>query len=111
MWVNLITSIKLHDREMNKTLLDGPSIPGLLQSIKILSDPLNTLDEWEKQYGEIFQLRANSKSPTIVISNPDHIRTVLTAPSESIASSEIVAPRPLKPVLHGIALVPASSRF
>jgi len=69
---------------MTHNLILGPKEPAFIQSIQYLLNPLSTLEKWNEKYGEIFKLRADSENPTIVISNPEDIKFVLSSPSNLI---------------------------
>ncbi|GFE69085.1 cytochrome P450 [Chroococcus sp. FPU101] len=69
-------------------LPDGPKSPLLLQRFQILTSPLETLDHWSKSYGDIFRLGGKDNPPIICISNPNAIKSVLTASSEVISSEQ-----------------------
>ncbi len=66
------------------SLPKGPQIPYYWQVILLLQDPLKTLDQWSKEYGDTIRLGGTKTPPIISFSSPDAIRTILNAPPDSV---------------------------
>lgn len=58
----------------------GPQIPGLLQTLSLLADPIGTFDRAIATYGETFTLRVLGlgSPPVVFFSNPDSIQAIFT---------------------------------
>ncbi len=62
------------------TLPPGPQLPGLLQTLQIIHQPLAFLDRCSRRYGSIFTLRVlGMQSPPVVfVSQPEAIQSLFT---------------------------------
>src|SRR3954447_1106981 len=56
----------------------GPGGPGVWQGARMTRDPLGFADACRDTYGEIFTLRFGSVGTTVMVSEPDLVREVLT---------------------------------
>jgi cytochrome P450 family 110 len=58
----------------------GPQIPGLLQTLSLLADPIATLDRAIADYGDTFTLRVLGlgSPPVVFFSNPESIQAIFT---------------------------------
>lgn len=65
-----------------------PDIPGWLWRFQGLMDPLESLNQWHQQYGDIFRLPQTSDVEMVCISSPQALQTVLTAPIDVISSNQ-----------------------
>ena len=70
------------------SLPPGSQSPYLVQLFQILSDPTSSLDRWSREYGDTFRLGGDRVPPTICFSNPQDIRTIFNAPSDTLGYSQ-----------------------
>ena len=66
----------------------GPQSPYFFQLFQILLDPISSLDNWSKEYGDTFKLGGEQVPPTISFSTPEAIRTILNAPADTVGYSQ-----------------------
>lgn len=64
----------------------GPKIPSFLQRLLLLIQPLDTIEQWAKEYGDTFRLLSDEMPPVINFSSPEAIKTIFNAPSDQISS-------------------------
>ncbi|WP_424095777.1 cytochrome P450, partial [Moorena producens] len=69
-------------------LPDGPQIPKWLQLIYWIADPLKYLEQCVERYGDTFTLRLTALGPLVMVSHPQGIQEVLTAPPSQFKSGE-----------------------
>ncbi|NEO38915.1 MAG: cytochrome P450 [Moorea sp. SIOASIH] len=72
---------------MNK-LPDGPQIPEWLQLIYWVADPLKYLDQCVERYGDTFTIRLSGLGQLVILSHPQAIQELLTAPPSQFKSGE-----------------------
>ncbi|MBE9127305.1 MULTISPECIES: cytochrome P450 [unclassified Coleofasciculus] len=71
------------------TLPNGPDTSGFLRTLRILKfifRPLDYLDNYARQYGDIFKLGGDDSPPFIYVSNPQVIKEIFTADPELFES-------------------------
>lgn len=73
---------------------DGPKTPALLQSINLIVNPLNYLDNCAERYGDIFTIRFLNYPPTVVVSNPQGMKKIFTASSQTFNTGEAMKELP-----------------
>jgi cytochrome P450 family 110 len=66
----------------------GPQSPYLFQLFQILLDPISSLDNWSKEYGDTFRLGGERIPPTISFSTSKAIRAILNAPADTVGYSQ-----------------------
>jgi cytochrome P450 len=90
---------------MNRQLPPGPRAPSALQSIGWWSRPTAYLERCRARYGGRFTIRLPGQSPFVIISDPDEIKQVFTAPPEVLHPGE--GARILEPVVgaHSVILL------
>ncbi|BDI15641.1 cytochrome P450 [Nostoc cf. commune SO-36] len=84
----------LSDQNVNK-LPDGNRRNDWLQTIKVILQPIEMLEETQQRYGDIFTSRFASFPTQILISNPQAIQALFTADSQlfdSGSGNQIVQP-------------------
>ncbi|NEP48130.1 MAG: cytochrome P450 [Moorea sp. SIO3C2] len=69
-------------------LPDGPKIPEWLQLIYWIADPLKYLDQCVERYGDTFTIRLTASKTLVILSHPQAIQEVLTAPPSQFKSGE-----------------------
>ncbi|AOY82252.1 cytochrome P450 [Moorena producens JHB] len=69
-------------------LPDGPKIPKWLQLIYWIADPLKYLDQCVERYGDTFTIRLSGLRELVILSHPQAIQEVLTAPPSQFKSGE-----------------------
>ena len=75
-------------------LPDGPQTPKWLQLINWIADPLKYLEQSVKRYGDTFTIRLGLRT-FVILSHPQAIQEVLTAPSSQFKSGASDLSRPL----------------
>ncbi|MDZ7961517.1 MAG: cytochrome P450 [Aulosira sp. DedQUE10] len=90
--------IKLKEMTYQSTvakLPNGSQKPKWLETIKVILQPIQTLESFQQRYGDIFYSEFNSFPPQLVISDPQAIQEILTADSklfESGSGNQIIQP-------------------
>ena len=82
---------------MNRQLPPGPRAPSAVQSIGWWSRPTAYLERCRSRYGRRFTIRLIGQSPFVILSDPDEIKQVFTAPPEVLHPGE--GARILEPVI------------
>lgn len=76
-------------------LPNGPRTSPLLQIVQTIVRPLETLEANSERYGDLYTARLSGFGPLVVISNPEIIEKIMTAPPELFDSgrgNRILAP-------------------
>ncbi|AOY80188.2 cytochrome P450 [Moorena producens JHB] len=73
---------------------DGPKTPALLQSINLIVNPLNYLEDCAKRYGDIFTIRFLNYPPTVLVSHPQAMKEIFTASSQTFNTGEAMKELP-----------------
>lgn len=73
---------------------DGPKTPALLQSINIIVNPLNYLEDCAKRYGDIFTIRFLNYPPTVFFSHLQAMKTIFTAKPQTFNTGEAMKKLP-----------------
>jgi cytochrome P450 len=79
------TGYSIHDPKQGAnpmTLPDGPKTSPLLQMMQAIVRPLETLEATAHQYGDLYTSRLIGFEPLLVLSNPDAIEAIMTAPPD-----------------------------
>jgi cytochrome P450 family 110 len=77
------------------TLPDGPQALPLIQFMQAIVQPLEVLDANFHQYGDLYTAQRRRFGPPMVLSNPDGIEAIMTAPPELFDSgrgNSVLAP-------------------
>jgi len=69
-------------------LPDSPQIPDWLQTIYWVADPLKYLEQCVERYGDTFTIRLSGMGQLVILSHPQAIQEVLTAPPSQFKSGE-----------------------
>ena len=88
---------------MNRQLPPGPRAPSALQSIGWWSRPTAYLERCRARYGARFTIRLIGQSPFVILSNPDEIKQVFTAPPDVLHPGE--GARILEPVIGANSVI------
>jgi cytochrome P450 len=88
---------------MNRQLPPGPRTPSLLQSIGWWSRPTAYLERCRARYGARFTIHLIGQSPFVIISDPDEIKQIFTAPPEVLHPGE--GARILEPVIGANSVI------
>lgn len=75
----------------------GPRLPKSVQSVAFWTRPLAFLEQCRARYGTRFTLRLLNGPPFVILSNPDEIKQVFTAPADVLHPGE--GARVLAPVV------------
>ncbi|HTB69877.1 MAG TPA: cytochrome P450 [Solirubrobacteraceae bacterium] len=73
---------------MNSQLPPGPRAPSVLQTLGWWSRPAAYLDRCRARYGKRFTIRLLGQSPFVIISDPDEIKQIFTAPPDVLHPGE-----------------------
>ena len=88
---------------MNRQLPPGPRAPSALQSLGWWTRPTAYLERCRARYGRRFTIRLTGQSPFVVLSDPDEIKQVFTAPPEVLHPGE--GARILEPVIGANSVI------
>jgi cytochrome P450 len=88
---------------MNRQLPPGPSMPSLLQSIGWWSRPTAFIERCRARYGGRFTIPLVGQSPFVIVSDPDEIKQIFTAPPEVLHPGE--GARILEPVIGANSVI------
>ncbi len=75
----------------------GPSAPSLIQTLAWWNRPLAYLERNRARYGKRFTIRLPGQPPFVMLSDPDEIKQVFTAPPDVLHPGE--GARILEPVV------------
>ena len=75
----------------------GPRLPKSVQSVAFWTRPLAFLEQCRARYGTRFTLRLLNGPPFVILSDPDEIKQVFTAPADVLHPGE--GARVLAPVV------------
>jgi cytochrome P450 len=73
---------------MRSGLPPGPTYPALVQGIGLWKRPLAFLERCRRRYGKRFTVRFPAAPPFVILSDPDEIREVFTAPPDVLHPGE-----------------------
>ena len=82
---------------MDSRLPPGPRVPSALQTLGWWSRPVAYLERCRARYGRRFTIRLTGQSPFVIISDPDEIKQIFTAPPDVLHPGE--GARILEPVI------------
>jgi cytochrome P450 len=88
---------------MRATLPAGPRTPVLLQTIGWWSRPTVYVERLRDRYGKRFTMRLLGQPPFVVLSDPDDLREVFTAPPEVLHPGE--GARLLEPIVGANSVI------
>ena len=88
---------------MNRQLPPGPRTPTALQSIGWWSRPTAYMERCRARYGKRFTIRLLDQSPFVILSDPDEIKQVFTAPPDVLHPGE--GARILEPVIGANSVI------
>lgn len=69
-------------RELLKSLPPGPRMPAVLQLLATWTRPAASTERLRERYGKRFTVRLPFQPPLVILSDPDDIRELFTAPPE-----------------------------
>ena len=75
----------------------GPLLPGPLQTVGWWTRPTGFLERCRRLYGKRFTIRLSAQDPFVMISDPDEIKQVFTAPADVLHPGE--GTRILEPIV------------
>jgi cytochrome P450 len=88
---------------MNRQLPPGPRTPTAFQSIGWWSRPTAYMERCRARYGKRFTIRLLGQSPFVILSDPDEIKQVFTAPPDVLHPGE--GARILEPVIGANSVI------
>jgi len=90
-------------RPAQNTLPPGPRMPVALQTLGIWSRPTAFLERCRARYGKRFTIRLLGQPPLVMISDPDEIRQIFTAPPDVLHPGE--GAKILEPIVGSNSLI------
>jgi hypothetical protein len=84
-------------RDLRKQLPPGPSLPGPLQMIATWKRPAASLERLRQRYGKRITVQLPFQPPFVILSDPEEIKQLFTAPPEAIHPGE--GARILEPIV------------
>ena len=60
----------------------GPRLPSLVQGMAFWTRPLASLERWRARYGKRFTIKLPAMPPFVLLSDPDDVKQVFTAPPD-----------------------------
>ena len=88
---------------MRSGIPPGPSYPSVIQSIGFWKRPLGFLERCRARYGKRFTLRLPLAPPFVMLSDPDEVKQVFTAPPDVLHPGE--GARVLEPVVGANSVI------
>ena len=82
---------------MSTSLPPGPPLPAPIQFLAFWTRPLASLERWRSRYGKRFTMRLPFTSPFVILTDPDEIKQIYTAPPDVLHPGE--GARVLMPVV------------
>ena len=73
---------------MQTKLPPGPRMPAALQTIGWWNRPAGWAERLRKRYGKTFTMRLLAQPPAVILSEPDDVRALLTAPPDVLHPGE-----------------------
>jgi cytochrome P450 len=67
---------------LRSQLPPGPRSPSVIQGIAFWTRPLASLERWRARYGKRFTIRLPAMPPFVLLSDPDDVKQVFTAPPD-----------------------------
>jgi cytochrome P450 family 110 len=74
------------------TLPNGPQTPSFLQVLEVVVQPLESLKKNFQKYGDCYTANLSGFGPIVVLTHPEAIEAVMTAPSDLFESGPSNAP-------------------
>ncbi len=81
----------------NDSLPPGPRLPSAIQTVGWWTRPTGFLERCRRLYGKRFTIRLSAQDPFVMISDPDEIKQVFTAPPDVLYPGE--GARILEPIV------------
>jgi cytochrome P450 len=88
----------------NSALPPGPSLPAAIQMVGFWTRPLAFLERCRARYGKRFTLRLPVTPPFVMLTDPDEVKQVFTAPPDVLRPGE-GARRVLEPVVGSNSVI------
>src|SRR4051794_19375449 len=79
------------------SLPPGPRTPSFVQGMAFWNRPLATLERWRARYGKRFTIHVPGGPPFVMITEPDQVKQIFTAPPDVLHPGE--GARVLAPVV------------
>jgi cytochrome P450 len=93
----------MNKRELRKSLPAGPRIPPAMQMLATWVRPSSTLHHLRRRYGKRITVQLPFQPPFVILSDPDEIKQLFTAPPEAIHPGE--GARILEPIVGSFSLI------
>jgi cytochrome P450 len=90
-------------RNLRKQLPPGPTVPGAFQLLGVWKRPSATLQRARRRYGKRFTVKMPFQPPFVILSDPEEIKEVFTAPPEVLHPGE--GARILEPLVGRFSVI------
>src|SRR3954454_143506 len=71
-----------------RSLPPGPSSPSFIQGMAFWTRPIATLERWRARYGKRFTIRLPAGPPFVMITEPEQVKQIFTAPPDVLHPGE-----------------------
>ena len=88
----------------NSALPPGPSLPAAMQMVGFWTRPLAFLERCRARYGKRFTIRLPATPPFVMLTDPDEVKQVFTAPPDVLRPGE-GARRVLEPIVGSNSVI------
>jgi cytochrome P450 len=88
---------------MRQQLPPGPSMPAAMQTLGMWSRPTAFLERARSRYGTPFTIRMLGQSPLVIVSDPEQIKQMFTAPADVLHPGE--GARILEPIVGSDSVI------
>src|SRR5439155_26670352 len=88
---------RVSNREIRDVLPAGPTVPALLQLVATWKRPAASLERLRQRYGKRITVQLPFQPPFVILSDPDEIKELFTAPPDAVHPGE--GARVLEPVV------------
>jgi cytochrome P450 len=88
---------------MRSQLPPGPTVPGAIQLLGVWKRPTATLKRARRRFGKRFTVKMPFQPPFVVLSDPDEIKEVFTAPPDVLHPGE--GARVLEPLIGRFSVI------
>ena len=75
-------------RDLRPLLPPGPTTPSVIQMVATWTRPAGSLDRLRRRYGRRFTVQLPFQPPFVMLSDPDEIKELFTAPPDAVHPGE-----------------------
>jgi cytochrome P450 len=96
-------TVEAEEPGVNASLPAGPRLPALIQGMGMWTRPLASLERGRARYGKRFTVRFPLTPPFVIITEPDQIKQIYTAPPDVLHPGE--GARVLEPIVGANSVI------